>query len=121
MVKKYKTGAVGKCCALVALILLALVLKSSYSEGISNIDNAAEPQWVTDTKKMYSSNTVTTKRSNYHGTEVPLPEGEMFFFKNNQFKPDCCPATYTTSAGCACISKDQLDYLNNRGGNRSRM
>lgn len=121
MVKKCKPGTVGKCCALVAFILLALVLKSSYSEGISNIDNADEPQWVRDTNKMYRDSQTNTKRSNYPGTEVPLPEGAMFFFKNNQFKPDCCPATYTTSAGCACISKDQLDYLNNRGGNRSRM
>ena len=121
MVKKYKTGIFGKCCALIALILLAVVLKSSYNEGISNIDNASEPQWVTDAKKMYGDSHTNTKRSNYVGTPVPLPEGEMFFFKKNQFKPECCPATYTTSAGCACISKDQLSYLNNRGGNRGRI
>ena len=29
--------------------------------------------------------------------QLPLAEGEMNFFANSQFKPECCPSTYSTS------------------------
>tara|TARA_B100001059_G_C17686127_1_gene502424 strand:- start:490 stop:924 length:435 start_codon:yes stop_codon:yes gene_type:complete len=60
-----------------------------------------------------------TKYSQYKGTPVPLAEGEMLMFNNNEFKPECCPSTYTSSTGCACISQEQVNYINERGGNRT--
>ena len=48
---------------------------------------------------------------------VPLPKGEMLMFSNTQFKPECCPNTYSTSTGCACMTGDQYNYLVLRGGN----
>jgi hypothetical protein len=48
---------------------------------------------------------------------VPLPEGELLLFANTQFKPECCPNTYSTSSGCACMTGDQYNYLILRGGN----
>ena len=48
---------------------------------------------------------------------VPLPEGELFMFANTQFKPECCPNTYSNSTGCACMTGDQYNYLVLRGGN----
>jgi hypothetical protein len=48
---------------------------------------------------------------------VPLPEGEMLMFANTQFKPECCPNTYSTSTGCACMTGNQYNYLVLRGGN----
>jgi len=65
----------------------------------------------------YSS--TQSKWSQYKGTPVPLPEGEMFMFANNEFKPECCPSTYSSSTGCACITQEQVNYINQRGGNRS--
>ena len=65
----------------------------------------------------YSS--TQSKWSQYKGTPVPLPEGQMFMFAGNEFKPECCPSTYSSSTGCACISQEQVDYLNQRGGNRT--
>ena len=47
----------------------------------------------------------------------PLSYGELNMFANTQFKPECCPSTYTTSTGCACISNDQYSYMLSRGGN----
>lgn len=69
-------------------------------------------------KEMGYSST-QSKWSQYKGTPVPLPEGEMFMFANNEFKPECCPSTYSSSTGCACITQEQVDYINQRGGNRS--
>ena len=47
----------------------------------------------------------------------PLPEGEMDFFANAQFKPECCPSTYSTSTGCWCGTSKDFNYLIQRGGN----
>jgi hypothetical protein len=48
---------------------------------------------------------------------IPLPEDEMLMFANTPFKPECCPNTYSTSNGCACMTGDQYNYLVLRGGN----
>ena len=48
---------------------------------------------------------------------VPLPEGELSMFANTPFKPECCPNTFSTSTGCACMTGPQYNYLVTRGGN----
>ena len=48
---------------------------------------------------------------------IPLPQGEMFLFQNTEFKPECCPNTYSTGSGCACMTTGQYNYLITRGGN----
>jgi len=48
---------------------------------------------------------------------TPLPENEMLMFANTNFKPECCPNTYTNSTGCACMTTNQYNYLVLRGGN----
>jgi hypothetical protein len=48
---------------------------------------------------------------------VPLPEGELFMFASTPFKPECCPNTYSTSQGCACMTGPQYNWLVQRGGN----
>ena len=53
------------------------------------------------------------------GGPVPLPEGELFIFRENKSDPNCCPAAYSSSTGCICASPEQMNYLNERGGNRT--
>ena len=48
---------------------------------------------------------------------VPLPEGEMLLFANTPFKPECCPNTYSTSSGCACMTSEQYNFIVTRSGN----
>jgi hypothetical protein len=48
---------------------------------------------------------------------VPLPEGELFMFATTPFKPECCPNTYSTSTGCACMTGQQYNWLIQRGNN----
>ena len=50
-------------------------------------------------------------------TQVPLPEGEMFMFANTEFKPECCPNTYSNSSGCACMDSNSYNFLIKRGMN----
>lgn len=58
---------------------------------------------------------------NNTGGAVPLPENELNFFYNTKFDPQCCsqPQQYTTSTGCACLTSEQMKYLNQRGGNNT--
>ena len=55
----------------------------------------------------------------YKGTAVPLPEGQMFMWADNEFKPECCGSSVSSSSGCACVTKAQIEYINQRGGNRT--
>ena len=47
----------------------------------------------------------------------PLASGEMDIFANTPFKPECCPNTFSSSEGCACMDISQYKNLINRGGN----
>ena len=66
---------------------------------------------------------LTQQYETNEGPQVPLPEGQLFFLANNAFKPECCtpasPIAYSSSTGCACVTKEQIDYINKRGGNRN--
>jgi hypothetical protein len=48
---------------------------------------------------------------------LPLPEGQLSLFDNMPFSPKCCPNTYSSSMGCACMNSDTYNYLITRGGN----
>ena len=51
---------------------------------------------------------------------VPLPEGQLFMWANNEFSGKCCDNSNVSGGnGCACITKEQSCYLNARGGNRA--
>ena len=43
----------------------------------------------------------------------------LFFFADNEFKPECCGSEFSNSQGCACITTEQKNFINQRGGNRS--
>ena len=47
----------------------------------------------------------------------PLPEGQLSMFDNMPFSPECCPNTYSSSMGCACMNSNTYNYLITRGGN----
>ena len=74
-------------------------------------------QWTKNHPAMQSSYETN------QGPQVPLAEGQLFFLANNAFKPECCspasPLAYSSSTGCACVTKEQIDYINKRGGNRN--
>jgi len=54
------------------------------------------------------------------GPQVPLPEGQLFMWGNNEFDAKCCAdSNVSGGGGCACITKEQQNYLNSRGGNRT--
>ena len=49
--------------------------------------------------------------------QLPLPEGEMDFFANSEFKPECCPSSFSSSTGCWCGTAQDYNYLITRASN----
>lgn len=120
-------------CVIIGMIIGSTMIcscsKVSVKEGLetigANVDyvlgSDIASSWVNKMNSMtdYTYENPWNRYNDVKGTPVPLKDGQMFFFENNSFSSDCCPSTYTDSMGCACISREQVDYLNERGGNRT--
>lgn len=56
------------------------------------------------------------------GNYPPFKVGmdNLFMFKDNQCKPECCGASFACDGGgCVCTTVEQRTMLNTRGGNRT--
>ena len=102
------------------------------NEGFTNYflensgDLSAKPIGPYDQVRLESGNKVSSYRSNHPNEpqEVNYPPfnlgpDNLFMFKNNQCKPECCGASYACDGGCVCTTPDQRNFLNTRGGNRT--
>ena len=117
---------------LISMVTVCSCSKVSLKEGLSILANTAPIDYIpnltiknswSNKAKIYAKDMGydgwEKKHEQYKGTEVPLAAGNLDFFKNNDFKPECCPSTYSTSDGCACTSLSQVRYLSERGGNNN--
>ena len=71
-------------------------------------------------KKSYLNKKLAIKEEpfeSYNTPNVPLREGELYFYGRNKFSPECCAfnSNISNGRGCACITKEQVDFLSNRG------
>jgi len=82
-------------------------------ENTDTIQDHKNPQAINDSANIYSD------LEKNQGGPIPLPADELLIFDTNKFSPECCPAAYSNSSGCACASPEQMKYLNERGGNRT--
>jgi hypothetical protein len=53
------------------------------------------------------------------GDKFTPGDDNLFMFKNNQCKPECCGASFSCGGGCVCTTPEQRDYIAGRGGNRT--
>jgi hypothetical protein len=53
------------------------------------------------------------------GPAFKVGDDNLFMFKNNQCKPECCGASYACDGGCVCSTPEQRKMINMRGGNRT--
>jgi len=95
---------------------------TSIGSDINEVQNGdVAGMWVTKANTYASEfgyGTINNTGSAYSADE-PLKNGEMVIFAKNKFKPECCPAPYSSSTGCVCMTPEQINYLNTRGGNRT--
>jgi hypothetical protein len=97
-------------------------LENAGSSGLGK--NKSEPIGAFDNVRI----TPTGGQSSWRGTspneplmgpEIQPGPDNLFIFKNNQVKPECCSSTYSSDTGCVCSSPQQRNYINMRGGNRT--
>jgi len=89
-------------------------------ENKDTILNAINPVMVADSvDTMNDSANIYSDLEKNEGGPVPLPEDELLMFEKNKFSPECCPSSYSNADGCVCASPEQMQYLNERGGNRT--
>tara|TARA_Y100000385_G_C12862923_1_gene538076 strand:- start:398 stop:796 length:399 start_codon:yes stop_codon:yes gene_type:complete len=105
----------------VGQIGLGLKLKESFSTFNNEEDNVND-DWIKratfyQTQMGYSEyiKSLETNSSPISG----LNSHEMTFLANNRFTPECCPSSYSSSTGCACLTPEQSMFLNQRGNNRT--
>ena len=47
-------------------------------------------------------------------SELTNPDIQLGFFDRTEFRPDCC-GSHSGRGGCACLSKEQIEFLNTCG------
>jgi hypothetical protein len=95
---------------------LSNILNTVTKEGFASALYADKPYNLTTDQPM----SVPVKQSSHKGTQsAPLSESTTLIFSNTQFKPECCPNTYSTSSGCACMTDKALKLIQTRGANNS--
>ena len=90
------------------------------TEGFSNYKTNAGPQCAennSDFTHLPVSQWTSVVNVGPQNANQPPSSDSMDFFANTQFKPECCPNTYSGSEGCACMSNSQYNTLISRGGN----
>lgn len=98
----------------------------NYSGNPAGARNSYEAIGAFDGVKLDTGNGVSSWRytkpneplNGYFPKFEPGPDN-LFMFKDNQCKPECCGASYSCDGGCVCTTPEQRDFINQRGGNRT--
>ena len=97
---------------------------SSFLENGADVN--AKPIGPFDNVRLDTGNGVSQYRYNHPNEPLEnnyppfnLGMDNLFMFKDNQCKPECCGASYACDGGCVCTTPDQRKFINTRGGNRS--
>jgi hypothetical protein len=118
---------------LLAANLLMLIMKPGRtSEGFTNyfLQNAAgskssyQPIGAFDGVKLETGNNVsqwrvTAPNEKLIGPDFNLGPDNLFMFKSNQCKPECCGSSFSCGGGCVCTTPEQRQLIASRGGNRT--
>jgi hypothetical protein len=97
---------------------------SYFLENAGGAKDAYSAMGPFDNVKLSTGNDVSTWRYTapnepLMGPEVKLGPDNLFIFRNNQAKPECCSASYSADTGCVCTTPQQRNFINMRGGNRT--
>jgi hypothetical protein len=106
----------------------AYQVKEGFSSGLESAAGAKDsyrPIGQFDGVKLSTGNSVsewryTAPNEPLQGAEFTPDSDNLFMFKNNQCKPECCGASFSCGGGCVCTSPQQRQYIASRGGNRDR-
>ena len=74
------------------------------------------PQFIEPFSKEKENEKSFTKKDTLDALEN-YPDKSIDLLYDAKFKPECCPNFYSNSNGCPCMTTDQYNYLQTRGGN----
>jgi hypothetical protein len=97
---------------------------ASRLESAGGAKGLYEPIGQYDGVKLSTGNSIsewryTAPNEPLMGAEFTPGDDELFMFKNNQCKPECCGASFSCGGGCVCTTPQQRQYIAGRGGNRT--
>lgn len=97
---------------------------SYFLEEAGGAGPAYQPIGAFDGVKLVPNNGVSQYRNTLPneplmGPAFKVGDDNLFMFKNNQCKPECCGASYACDGGCVCSTPEQRKMINMRGGNRT--
>lgn len=99
---------------------------ANYELGGAGAGSTYQPMGVYDNIIKKPANGVSAWRDTAPNEPLAGPEfkgpspDNLFMFKNNQCKPECCGASFSCSGGCVCTTPAQRQMIANRGGNRTQ-
>jgi hypothetical protein len=98
---------------------------SYYLENAGGAKETYSPVGAFDGIKLSTGNSVsgwryTAPNEPLNGAEFKPTADDLFMFKNNQCKPECCGASFSCGGGCVCTTPQQRQYIASRGGNRTQ-
>jgi hypothetical protein len=99
---------------------------SYFLENAGGAGDNYKPMGAFDNVKLKTDSGVSQWRNNSPNEPLmgnypafkPGPDN-LFMFKDNQCKPECCGSSYACDGGCVCTTPDQRQFLASRGGNRT--
>lgn len=98
---------------------------ANYALGGAAAGNAYTPIGVYDNVRKTPANGVSAWRDTKPNEPMAGPEfkgpgpDNLFIFKNNQCKPECCGSSFSCGGGCVCTTPEQRQMIAGRGGNRT--
>ena len=97
----------------------------SYQLSGAGNGSAYEPIGAYDNVVKVPANGVSAWRDTLPNEPLAGPEfkgpspDNLFIFKNNQCKPECCGSSFSCGGGCVCTTPAQRQMIADRGGNRT--
>ena len=98
---------------------------ANYSLGGAGAGDSYQPMGIYDNVLKKPENGISSWRDTAPNEPMAGPEfagpspDNLFIFKNNQCKPECCGSSYSCGGGCVCTTPAQRNMINSRGGNRT--
>lgn len=115
-------GGCCKCSVQEGMEMMAADVGYKMGEGVHG-------SWENKEQEKGSSLAYRQQDHDSYGSKFVGPEQALNFFADTEFAPECCGSSYSanggltdqgaTAGGCACMNKEQINYINARGGNRS--
>ena len=99
--------------------LLGSAPTGSAYQPIGTYDNIVKAGMAPGQWKLNTPNEPKLGQQFEVNTTGPMGTEELFLFKNNQVKPECCGASFSCSGGCVCTTERDRELIQTRGGNRT--